>query len=100
MTPQPHASCVSAIFLGRLELSHGEDTEELGHEDHYKAKNGKSPCLLRKCASPLPAETETAEETEKSINTGATEETGETGHDLVVIKIENFRCPVSTVIPV
>ena len=31
---------------------------------------------------------------------GATEETGETGHDFVVINIENSRCPVSTVIPV
>jgi len=34
--------------------------------------------------------TETAEETEKRINTGATEETGKTGHDFV-IKIENPR---------
>jgi len=40
----------------------------------------------------LPPETETAEETEKGINTGTTEETGETGHDFVVIKIENSRC--------
>ena len=41
----------------------------------------------------MPQETETAEETEKGINTGPTEETGETGDDFVVITYREFPLP-------